>query len=405
MVAAGRSGRKRIMKNERWLLPEGIEELLPADAARLEFLRRRLLDLMGTWGYDFVMTPFVEYIESLLTGMGRDLDLQTFKFLDQKNGRTMGVRADMTTQVARIDAHRLGRDEPVRLCYMGTVLRAQGDDFAGARSLIQLGAELYGHAGIQADVEMLSLMLEVLNLSGINNSHVDIGHVGIFQNLANQAGLDKEQGDFLFDALQRKAIPEIKEYLAGTSLKPADQDRLTSLAWLNGGPEVFSEARKKLKGADKTSLQAIDDLEQVAQQINLRYPDLPLHFDLAEVRGIKYHTGIVFAAYHPAMGQAVAQGGRYDEIGKIFGRARPATGFSVDLGTLISLGSSELTSKNAIFAPAEEDPALLAKISQLRAGGNRVIQQLPGQIGGVEEMACDQILELIDGEWVLRQIG
>lgn len=393
------------MKDDRWILPEGIEELLPDDAARLEHLRRQLLDLMQTWGYDMVMPPFVEYIESLLTGMGTDLDLQTFKILDQKTGRTMGIRADMTTQVARIDAHRLRKEEPVRLCYMGTVLRARSDDFASSRSLIQIGAELYGHAGIESDAEMLCLMLEVLMLTGIQQSYVDIGHVGIFQGLAKQAALSKEQQDFLFDALQRKAIPEIKQYLAQLSLSGSTREMLIALAWLNGtGPDVFEQGRQQLQHGGAAVMQAITDMEQVARKVNARYPNIPLHFDFAEVRGIKYHTGVVFAAYHPDVGQAVAQGGRYDDIGKIFGRSRPATGFSADLRSLMDLGSSAAAQKSAIFAPADDSPVLLAKIAQLRAGGKRVIQQLPGQTGGARELSCDQTLNLIDGEWVLQSI-
>ncbi|MDH5327762.1 MAG: ATP phosphoribosyltransferase regulatory subunit [Gammaproteobacteria bacterium] len=389
------------MKDDRWILPEGIEELLPEDARRLELLRRQLLDLMHNWGYDIVMPPFVEYIESLLTSMGTELDLQTFKLLDQKTGRTMGIRADMTTQVARIDAHRLRRNEPTRLCYMGTVLRARSDEFASSRSLIQIGAELYGHAGVESDAEMLCLMLEVLAFAGIQ-SYVDIGHVGIFQGLATQAALDKEQKDFLFNALQRKAVPEIDAYLHQLSLQQDHRDMLAALAWLNGGTEVFELARQKLSAATAEVKQAISEMEQVAQLVSARHPQIPLHYDFAEVRGIKYHTGVVFAAYHPDLGQALAQGGRYDDIGKTFGRARPATGFSADLRTLMRLGSSEPSTKNAIFAPAGSDPALLKKIADLRASGQRVVQQLPGQTGGAKELQCDQVLELIEGEWVLR---
>jgi len=392
------------MKSDRWLLPEGIDELLPDEAQILEDLRRRLLDLFDSWGYDLVIPPFVEYVESLLTGVGSDLDVQTFKLIDQRNGRLMGVRADMTPQVARIDAHRLRHDTPTRLCYIGTVLRTQSDEFASARSLVQIGAELYGHYGTESDAEMLSLMLDTLTAAGLQDVYIDIGHVGIFQGLATQAGLNPEQTNDLFDALQRKSVPEISDYLATLSIEPSVRQMLLDLAWLNGDAAVLDEARQKLKSATDQVHQAIDDIARVAKQVQNLYPHIPLHFDLAEVRGIQYHTGIVFAAYKAGVGQSIAQGGRYDNIGRYFGRARPATGFSADLRSLIKLGGSSATKKNGIFAPAQSDASLQAKIQELRHSGERVLRQLSDQTGGAKELSCDRQIVLRDGKWVVEKI-
>lgn len=392
------------MNSDRWLLPEGIEELLPQEAQRLESTRRRLLDLFHTWGYELVIPPFVEYVESLLTGVGKDLDVHTFKLIDQHNGRTMGVRADITPQVARIDAHRLNRDEPTRLCYIGTVLRTQSDEFASSRSLLQLGAELYGHSGIESDCEMLCLMVDTLSNAGLNDIFVDIGHVGVFQGLAQQAGLNQEHKQFLFDALQRKAVPEIRDFLAPLSLDDNIRQMLMDLALLNGNDGVLDLAKTKLSHAHASVHQAIEQIREVAKRVQNRYPNTPLHIDLAEVRGIQYHTGMVFAAYQPGVGQAIALGGRYDDIGKVFGRARPATGFSADLGTIMKLSDSEARVKNAIFAPVDENADLTKKISQLRANGQRVIVQLPGQKGSAKEMGCNKQLVLQGGQWVVEQI-
>ncbi|KPJ91786.1 MAG: ATP phosphoribosyltransferase regulatory subunit [Gammaproteobacteria bacterium SG8_11] len=394
------------MKSDRWLLPEGIDELLPNEAQVLEELRRRILDLYSTWGYDLVIPPFVEYVESLLTGVGSDLDVQTFKLIDQRNGRLMGVRADMTPQVARIDAHRLRHNTPTRLCYIGTVLRTQSDEFASSRSLVQIGAELYGHFGNESDVEMLSLMLETLTLAGLQDVYIDIGHVGVFQGLAAQAGLTQDQKNDLFDALQRKSVPEINEYLASLSMENNVRQMLMELAWLNGDISVLKEARKKLKDATGDVQQAINDMEQVAEQVQNRYPQISLHCDLAEVRGIQYHTGIVFAAYKAGVGQSIAQGGRYDNIGRFFGRARPATGFSADLRSLIKLGTLTSEQKNGIFAPAENDPelqqALQQKIKELRQSGERVIVQLSGQSGDAKDLSCDRELVSRSGQWIIE---
>jgi ATP phosphoribosyltransferase regulatory subunit len=392
------------MKSDRWLLPEGIDELLPDEAHSLEDLRRRLLDLYYSWGYDLVIPPFVEFVESLLTGVGSDLDVQTFKLTDQLSGRLMGVRADMTPQVARIDAHRLRRDTPARLCYMGTVLRTQSDEFASSRSLVQIGAELYGHHGFESDVEMLSLMLETLALAGLQDVYMDIGHVGVFQGLASQAGLNQDQKNELFDALQRKSVPDISDFLASVPMDDSTRQMLMDLAWLNGDITILAEARKKLQAASDEVHQAITDITQVAEQIQNLYPGISLHCDLAEVRGIQYHTGIVFAAYKAGVGQSIAQGGRYDNIGRYFGRARPATGFSADLRSLMKWGSTSAQPKNGIFAPADSNPALQKKIKELRHSGERVVTQLTGQTGSAKDLDCDRQIVSRGGQWIIEKL-
>lgn len=389
-----------LLDDERWLLPEGIEELLPPQAARLEQFRRRLLDLYRGWGYELVVPPFIEYLETLLTGTGNDLDLQTFKLTDQLSGRMMGVRADMTPQVARIDSRYLQRETPTRLCYMGTVLRTRPAGIAGSRSPLQVGIELYGHAGVASDVEVLQLMVETLTICGINRLHIDLGHVGIFRALARQARLDAQQESVLFDALQRKARPEIADFLAELTLPGQLAPMLAALAELNGGPEILEQADMILQSGSGEVRAALANLRDIAEQLEHRVPEIRLHFDLAELRGYRYHTGAVFAVYVPGHSQAVAQGGRYDDIGQVFGRARPATGFSTDLKTLIALGSKgEGGDSDAILAPADESPALQQLIRELRDSGERVINLLPGQTGDEAELGCSRKLAVCDGEW------
>ncbi|MGD8567120.1 MAG: ATP phosphoribosyltransferase regulatory subunit [Gammaproteobacteria bacterium] len=392
------------MDNNRWVLPEGIEEQLPGDAWQIEKLRRQLLDLFVCWGYELVIPPFVEYTDSLLTGIGGDLDLQTFKLVDQQSGRMMGIRADMTPQVARIDAHQLGREQPTRLCYMGTVLRTHADDLSNKRSLMQIGAELYGHAGIESDTEVIRLMLAVLDQIRVGEIHLDLGHVGIFRALANQAGLDPTRESLLFDILQRKAAPELAALLRDVDMPEKVRAMLAELIWLNGGADILATVRQKLKSADPEVSKAIENLETIAVQLQKHNPGVQLHFDLAELRGYNYHTGVVFAAYIPGIGQSIAQGGRYDHIGEAFGRARPATGFTADLRALMEYSQAAGDSTPAgIFAPADDDDALQEVIAQLRAKGERVICALPGQTGGAEQMGCDRQLIKEKNSWVVTK--
>jgi len=379
-------------KTDRWLLPEGIEEVLPKEAKRLEQLRRKLLDSFETWGYDLVIPPFIEYLESLLTGTGNDLDIQTFKLTDQLTGRLMGIRADMTPQVARIDAHQLNHDTPTRLCYIGTVLHTRTDGFAGSRSPLQVGAELYGHAGIESDVEVITLMLETLAMTGVDTPFVDLGHVGIYRELVKQAGLNKEQEAVLFDSLQRKANTEIAAYLKEWNLDKNIATAITALTRLNGDEAVLAEAKAVLNKMGKGVENALAELTKISDLLKIRVPELKVNYDLAELRGYHYHTGMVFAAYVAGRGQAVAQGGRYDDIGEVFGRARPATGFSTDLKTLLSLSTHKNNQVAAIYAPTDNDPALQKAIKDLRQQGERVICALPDQTGNAKELGCDREL-------------
>jgi ATP phosphoribosyltransferase regulatory subunit len=386
--------------NDSWLLPQGIEEALPAEAARLESLRRKLLDVYACWGYQLVMPPFIEYLDSLLTGTGHDLDLQTFKLTDQLSGRTMGVRADMTPQVARIDAHQLKRGAPNRLCYMGTVLNTRSDSFGSSRSPLQVGAELYGHAGVESDVEILCLMLETFKQSGVENVFVDIGHVGIYRGLAAQAQLTEQQEASLFEMLQRKAMPEIERFLQQQNL-PADVSAmLFSLAELHGDEACLEKAAQSFAQADASVKQALQYLQQTASKLKQRISDVNIHFDLSELRGYHYQTGIVFAAYVPGQGQEIARGGRYDDIGKVFGRARPATGFSTDLKTLVNLSVNKpVPAAEAIFAPCVDDDLLREAITALRAKAEVVIEALPGQQGEAKNMACTRQLVHKKAQW------
>jgi ATP phosphoribosyltransferase regulatory subunit len=389
---------------ERWLLPEGIDEALPEQAKALESLRRRILDMYSSWGYEQVMPPFIEYLESLLTGTGHDLDLQTFKLTDQLSGRMMGVRADMTPQVARIDAHRLKRDVPTRLCYMGTVLNTRPDGFAGSRSPMQIGAELYGHSGLDSDLEVISMMIETLKLAGITQFHIDVGHVDIFGKLTEQAGLTEDQELAYFDMLQRKAVPEITAFVGSLEIDASYQDALRGLASLNGDMSAIDRARNLLDSIDGMT-ETLDEVVAFCEQLSASYPGIDLNIDLAELRGYNYHTGIVFAAYVPGQGKEIALGGRYDDIGKVFGHARPATGFSTDLKTLLSLSSEQAESDaDMIFAPADPDASLKAVIASLRSEGQRVIIALEGQTASAEAMGCTHQLVRQNGEWILQSI-
>ncbi len=392
-------------ETDKWLLPEGIEEVLPPAAWRLECARRELLDLFSSWGYELIMPPFIEYLESLLTGTGNDLDLQTFKLTDQLTGRTLGVRADMTPQAARIDAHAHRREAPTRLCYLGTVLHTRPDGFAGSRSPLQMGAELFGHDGIESDVEILSLALESLRLMQVGDVHVDLGHVGIYRSLAAEAGLDERLEVALFDALQRKAVTDISEILDASSASAEQRGRLAALAELNGGLEVLDSARARLAGAGNAVMAALDNLNAIATVMQQRVGSTQLFFDLAELRGYGFHTGMVFAVFVPGRGQEVARGGRYDAIGRVFGRARAATGFSMDLKTLMDLSPRDPgAATGTILAPADTDPGLQAAVSRLREAGERVVFELPGQQGDAAAQGCDRILEKQGGNWVVTAV-
>jgi len=393
------------MDDKCWLLPEGIDEVLPPQSWVLESLRRDLLDLFHGWGYELVIPPLIEYLDSLLTGAGSDLDIKTFKLTDQMTGRLMGVRADMTPQAARIDAHQLRRDFPTRLCYLGTVLHTRTDGLFDSRDPLQIGAELFGHAGVESDVEILCLMMETLKQTGVKNIYLDLGHVGIFRGLARQAGLDPMAEQALFDVLQRKAMPEIQALLQKLNISKSAAEMLAALAELNG-EDAVERAKKVLAKAAPDVWEALNYLEQVAQAVQQRLPNVPLHFDLGELRCYHYQTGVVFAAFVPGRGQEIARGGRYDATGQVFGRARPATGFSADLKTLLQLGHREspVDEDKSIFAPWSNDLSLLEAIKKLRAQGRRVVCALPGQVGDAVDMDCSEVLKQQNGAWIVSGI-
>jgi ATP phosphoribosyltransferase regulatory subunit len=320
----------------KWLLPEYIEDILPAEAMRIEKLRRAILDLFFEAGYELVMPPLLEYTDSLLTGTGHDLELRTFKVVDQLSGRMMGLRADITPQVARIDAHLLNREGVTRLCYCGSVLHTRPAGTAATREPIQIGAELYGEAAVAADVEILRLLCRALELAGVRNARIDIGHVSVFRSIA--ADLDRDLEAELFAALQRKDVPQLKELTHGLAAKT--REALLLLPQLYGNADVLDTAEKKLPKIPELT-RALATLRTLAKACSL-----PASLDLAELRGYQYHTGVVFDAYCDGAGaasqpasQLIARGGRYDEVGKAFGRARPATGFSIDLRSMAAAGT------------------------------------------------------------------
>ena len=385
-------------RRERWLLPEGMDELVPPESVRVERLRRALLDLFDRWGYELVTPPFIEYLESLLTGTGEDLDLHTFKLIDRMTGRMMGIRADMTPQVARIDAHRLHGPGPARLCYVGTVLHTLPESISGGRSPIQIGAELYGHAECESDGEIVCLMLEALAEAAIGAVHLDMGHVGIFRALARRAALSPERETVLHEVLQRKATAEARELLDAWGVQLAYAEPLAALADLDGDSSVLERAGRMLAGSGAEVERALQELAGLVCLVRARRPAVEVHVNLAELRGYRYHTGFVFAAFVPGYGREVARGGRYDEIGSVFGRARPATGFSADLKTLVALqaSDSEVVDDDIVDAPWSDAPDLLAAISDLRSSGARVIQRLPG-----ESVRATRCLDRHQGRWVV----
>ncbi|MDH5547124.1 MAG: ATP phosphoribosyltransferase regulatory subunit [Gammaproteobacteria bacterium] len=385
-----------------WLLPDGIDEFLPPQAIRLEHMRRHLLKLFHSWGYELVIPPMVEFLDSLVVGKAGDLESNTFKLTDSASGKLIGVRADITPQVSRIDAHRLKSEGTSRLCYFGHVLLTRPRELGGSRNPVQCGAELYGYEGIAADLEIINMMMEALRAAKRDNCYIDLGHVGIFRSLTRQADLSAVTEAHLFDALQRKAQPEIDEILKSVANQSATK-MLASLTRLNGGVEVLDEAADVLSHADEAVKKALGDLQEIAQGFKKRWPDKYLNIDLAELRGYAYHTGIVFGAYAPGYGQAIAVGGRYDGIGEVFGRHRPATGFSLDLTAIMGLDENIADKRSGVFAPSSDDARLAKKVAELRAQGERVIQALPGE-EDASVVYCDRVLVNEDNNWMIKNL-
>jgi ATP phosphoribosyltransferase regulatory subunit len=379
-----------------WLLPEYLADALPAEAARIENLRRTVLDHFRSRGYELVMPPMLEYLESLLTGAGQDLKLRTFKLVDQLSGRTMGVRADMTPQAARIDAHLLNHQGVTRLCYCGSVLHTLPATISAGREPLQIGAELYGYAGIEADLDVIRLMAGALERIKLPVSRIDLGHVGIFQALAEAAGLPQEAEDAVLSLLQAKDVPGLEEACA--DVPSPYREALLRLPLLYGGAEVLDRADVELPALPTISA-ALNGLRHLLAAA----PELPFSIDLSDLRGYHYHNGVVFAAYCPGYPAAIAMGGRYDGAGKAFGRARPATGFSMDLREVARLAPAGKLS-GAILAPhAGHDVRLTAHIAALREQGEIVIQLLPGETA-CEGPVCDRKLALVGEHWIIEAI-
>lgn len=377
-----------------WTLPENIEDLLPADARKLERLRRIALDRFERHGYELVMPPLLEYLESLLTGTGHDMDLATFKLVDQLSGRTMGVRADTTPQVARIDAHLLNRQGVTRLCYAGSVLHTLPAGLGKSRQPFQAGAEIYGHAGLAADIEIQQLMVDVLHELGIDKVLLDIGHPAIFRSLVESSGVSAEIAEQAFIATEAKDLPAL------AAIAPqfgASASALLALPSLYGDAAVLTRARALLPGTARIE-QSLAELARLHAHFSQQ--GIAVSIDLGELGGFNYESGITFSAYAHGASDAVARGGRYDEIGKAFGRSRPATGFSMDLKALLPL-TADCPARNAILGPPEADAAARAEMARLRAGGEIVIDHLPGHDAHRAELGCTRALKRIGDRWTV----
>ena len=394
----------KALKN-RWLLPDGVQETLPPDAQAVENLRRKILKVYSSWGYDLVMPAMIEYIDSLLTGTAHSLDRKTFALVDQLSGKQMGVRSDMTPQVARIDAHLLADSERqqriTRLCYCGHLLHAQGDGINMNRTPLQIGAEIFGNATIAADVEVVSLMIATLHAAGLDKISIDIGHVGIFRNLVQDTSLDSDQENKLFDMLQRKAIPELQDYLGQLALDDRLREQFYQLALLNGDVSILNEARQVYTGCTSELLDSLDHVQQVVESVQRTYPDTLIHCDLSELRGYSYHTGLVFSAFLPGQGTEIARGGRYDDVGEVFGNARPATGFSADLFNLYQLSGQSSMITSAILAPNDDDPGLAELIQSLRGDDQRVVVDLSEGHISASEQSCGRQITRQGKRWVV----
>ncbi len=383
-----------------WLLPEHIADVLPAEARRLEELRRTLLEMARGYGFELVMPPLLEHIDSLLTGTGRALDLRTFKLVDQLSGRSLGIRADATPQVARIDAHLLNRQGVTRLCYCGPVLHTRPQSAHATREPLQLGAEIYGHAGLEADLEVQDLALDGLRAAGLKQLVLDLADARIVRGVLAGVVLDPVA---LADVVAALAAKDVAALATMAKDFPADaRAGLQALPTLYGGLAVLDEARQRLPQRPLITA-ALDDLAWLARQVAKAHPDVQVGFDLADMGGYAYYSGIRFAVYAPGAADALLRGGRYDEVGAVFGRNRPAVGFSTDLKMLAACAAPDVR-HTAIRAPWSEDAALRSAIRRLREQGETVVCILPGHEHEGEEFDCDRELAAVDGHWVLRAL-
>ncbi len=379
-----------------WLLPENVADVLPSEARKTEELRRALLDHFRSFGYELVAPPMLEYLGSLMPVQDDELDLRMFKLIDQLSGRTMGVRADMTTQVARIDAHLLNRPGITRLCYAGTVLHTRPSGFHSTREPLQIGAELYGHAGLEADIEIQSLALASLKLAGLNDMTLDLSHAGILNAIIEGDAVAMRSRAQLIALLRAKDMPGL-QVLAAT-FAAATREAVLALSSLHGDAGVLALAKQKLPSIPAIH-SALDELAQLAKSAG----HVRINIDLGDLSGYQYESGVTFALYVPGLPNAVARGGRYDEVGEAFGRARPATGFSMDLREIARLLPSAAPVA-AVRAPWGQEPALQAYIAGLRAAGEVVIQSLPGHAHEQQEFDCDREIVAENGKFIIKQL-
>ena len=387
---------------KRWLLPEGVDEILPPRAILLEQMCRKLIDLFSSWGYEFVIPPMMEYLESLLTATGEDLDLQTYKITDQLSGRLMGIRADITPQVARIDAHLLKRNIPTRLCYLGSVLHSRTNNSGDSRSPLQLGAELFGHEGVSSDIEIVKLMLATLDAVRISNICLDVGHIGIFRSLISKSQLNSMQESEVFEIVKRKAKDELKIFYKKLKINDDSSKAMLDLIDLHGDAAILDDAIHAFDKLSPDIRKYVNEVKTLTDSIIDKF-DVSINIDLSELRGYNYHTGMIYTAFVPNEGKGIAFGGRYDDIGSAFGKARPATGFSTDMKQLLELQNISEDTPDKIFAPVDDNDSLHKKITELREQGKIVIQELEGQNATAKEMNCNQTLVCENDQWVVKE--
>jgi len=384
-----------------WLLPEHIADVLPSEARRIEELRRGVLDTAARYGYELVMPPLLEYLDSLLSGTGRELGLRTFKLVDQLSGRSLGLRADTTPQVARIDAHLLNRSGVTRLCYCGPVAHARPSGLQSSREPLQFGAELYGHAGLEADLEVQDLALDSLRDVGLGGLVLDMADARIVHGLLQGLHCDAMKLDEIYRALSSKDAAALNDV---TRAYPAEVRRgLQSLLSLYGDAEVLDAAAASLPARPQI-VAALDDLKRLAAHAAQAHPQVSVGFDLSDFSGQTYYSGARFAVYAEGSEQSLVRGGRYDEIGAVFGRTRPAVGFSGDLKSLVAAGEGAAPRK-AVQAPWSEDAALREAVRELRAAGHTVVCVLPGHEHEGAEVDCDRRIEHIGGRWQVRSVA
>ncbi len=384
-----------------WLLPEHIADVLPAQARRIEELRRALLDRARAYGFELVMPPLLEHLESLLSGTGRELDLKTFKLVDQLSGRMLGLRADTTPQAARIDAHLLNREGVTRLCYCGPVLHTRPAGLAATREPLQFGAEIFGHGGLEADLEAAELALDSLMAAAVGELVIDLADARVLRGVLAGVPLEAGQLQDIVRALSDKDAPALADL---TAAAPAQtRQALAALLRLYGGDEVLVEARRSLPARGLVR-DALDQLQWLATHLRAAYPGLRVGFDLSDMSGYAYYSGSRFAIYGAGCSDALARGGRYDEVGAVFGRNRPAVGFSLDLKSLAEVAGPS-PSPTAIRAPWGEDPDLRAAMRRLREAGHTVLAVLPGHEPEAQAFACDRELVHVGGRWVLRDLA